>query len=58
MLSSILVLAIVHVFQVVAIPGPSSRDLGPTVQLDDATFVGVPGVGISKWLGIPFAQPP
>jgi len=30
----------------------------PTVQLDSATVTGVNDGGVSKYLGIPFAQPP
>jgi hypothetical protein len=32
--------------------------LPPTVRLDNATFVGVSNGTVSKFLGIPFAQPP
>lgn len=56
MLSRIFVIATVSVLQ--ALAAPTSQDAGPTVTLDDATFVGVAGLGISKWLGIPFAEPP
>jgi hypothetical protein len=29
-----------------------------TVKLDNTTFVGQPVLGVVKFLGIPFAQPP
>ncbi|KDQ62130.1 hypothetical protein JAAARDRAFT_203342 [Jaapia argillacea MUCL 33604] len=37
---------------------PTSRATGPTVTLDNATFIGVSAGTVSKFLGIPFAQPP
>lgn len=56
MLSRTFVLAFFSVLQ--ALAAPTSGDSKPTVKLDDATFVGVAGLGVSKWLGIPFAEPP
>jgi len=41
----------------VAIAAPSSQ-ASPTVELDSATFTGVHSGSVSKFLGIPFAQPP
>ncbi|KAH7928750.1 alpha/beta-hydrolase [Leucogyrophana mollusca] len=37
---------------------PLSRRAAPTVTLDDATVTGVSAGSVSKFLGIPFAQPP
>ena len=36
----------------------TARATGPTVQLDNATFVGATVGSVSRFLGIPFAQPP
>lgn len=37
---------------------PVARAAAPTVKLDSATFTGVTSGTTSKFLGIPFAQPP
>jgi hypothetical protein len=44
-----------HVY---AIPSSATRDAAPQVQLDSATFIGVAELGISRFLGIPYAVPP
>jgi hypothetical protein len=31
---------------------------GPTVQLDNGTFIGTASNGTNQFLGIPYAQPP
>jgi hypothetical protein len=36
----------------------SFNDTTPTVKLDSATFVGFTNGSVSRFLGIPFAQPP
>lgn len=65
MLSYILVVASVSILRVLAIPFsvlhahaiPTSRTSAATVQLDNATFVGVANGSIDYWYGIPFAEP-
>ncbi|KZS97394.1 carotenoid ester lipase precursor, partial [Sistotremastrum niveocremeum HHB9708] len=37
---------------------PAQRSLVPTVTLDQATVVGIPGGVVNSFLGIPFAKPP
>ncbi|THH21429.1 hypothetical protein EW146_g170 [Bondarzewia mesenterica] len=37
---------------------PTARATSPTVRLDNGTFVGTTSGSVSKFLGIPFAQPP
>ncbi|KAA1472212.1 carotenoid ester lipase precursor [Dentipellis sp. KUC8613] len=37
---------------------PTTRASGPTVQLDNGTFIGQASGKVNKFLGIPFAQPP
>lgn len=34
------------------------RQLGPTVQLDNAIFVGLNSGPVNQFLGVPFARPP
>ncbi|TFY81774.1 hypothetical protein EWM64_g2237 [Hericium alpestre] len=41
-----------------AVAAPTSRAAIPTVELDNATFVGQASGSVNKFLGIPFAQPP
>ena len=37
---------------------PLVERAAPTVTLDGATFTGAAGLGVEKFLGIPFAKPP
>lgn len=37
---------------------PHERALLPTVKLDSGTFTGTSLLGVSRFLGIPFALPP
>ncbi|ETW78802.1 Esterase/lipase/thioesterase [Heterobasidion irregulare TC 32-1] len=40
------------------VAAPTARATGPTVKLDNGTFVGTTSGSVSKFLGIPFAQSP